>query len=95
MHADEEPPLGELIEIPAHGLGGDLELRGEVGDGDTARAVQDVEDLSLAFAGVQGVTCLIEGELARPEHEREGADARTLRQEPTQNNTHLMWEWVG
>jgi hypothetical protein len=52
VHALEHARLLELVEIAAHGLGGDVEPGGEVGDRDAAHGAQVVGDRLVAFRRV-------------------------------------------
>src|SRR5690606_4272752 len=45
---------GELVEVAAHRLGGDVEVDRELGDGHAAARLEQLEDAAPAFTGVHG-----------------------------------------
>src|SRR5690606_7329937 len=50
----EQPLGGELVEVAAHRLGGDVEVDRELGDGHAAARLEQLEDAAPAFTGVHG-----------------------------------------
>ncbi|MGX1129970.1 hypothetical protein RKD49_002160 [Streptomyces glaucescens] len=52
VHPGDEAALGQCLDVPAHGDGGDVQLRGDVRDPDRPALAQPVENLLVPLFGV-------------------------------------------